>query len=254
MPRARSVPGHSASPVAADEIHSSQRAKTTPSPYPASRAGTDESGKGDYFGPLVVAAVAADFGQTVQMSDWGIADSKTLSDTRVGKLARQITDAAIPVAVVTIGPERYNQMHAQMKNLNRLLAWGHARAIENLLEKTTVDLIIADQFGDESLIERALLERGRQVRLLQMPRGERDIVVAAASVIARAEFLRRLAQLSEDLGMPLPKGAGAPVDQAAANIIARLGEPKLATVSKWHFKNTAKARALAMRTDADRPR
>ena len=216
------------------------------------RAGTDESGKGDYFGPLVIAAVAADLRLATQFQEWGVTDSKKLSDGRAHRLAQEIAAARVPTATVAIGPEKYNQLHAQMKNLNRLLAWGHARAIENLLEKTAVELVVADQFGDEALIERALLERGRQVRLWQMPRGERDVVVAAASVVARAEFLRRLELLGKNLGMPLPKGAGPQVDQAAAAIISRFGPETLATVAKCHFKNTTRAQMLAseMRTGA----
>jgi ribonuclease HIII len=211
----------------------------------ARRAGTDESGKGDYFGPLVIAAVAADFAAAAQFGDWGITDSKKLSDGRARTLAGQIAAAGIPFAVVAIGPEKYNLLYARMKNLNRLLAWGHARAIENLLTKTDVELVIADQFGDATLIERALFEHGRRVRLLQMPHGERDIVVAAASVVARAEFLRRLQALSESAGLTLPKGAGTPVDEAAARIIRRSGVDQLSSLAKCHFKNTAKAQSLA---------
>jgi len=233
---------------AAPADHAPANASLTPGGV-ARRAGTDESGKGDYFGPLVVAAVAADFATASRLADWGVTDSKKLSDGRVRTLARQIVAAEILHAVVVIGPEKYNQLYARMRNLNRLLAWGHARAIENLLEKTTVELIIADQFGDAALIERALFERGRQVRLLQMPQGERDVVVASASVVARAGFLHGLQALSEGTGMTLPKGAGPLVDEAAARIIMRFGVDKLGSLAKCHFKNTAKAQALAARKD-----
>ena len=201
------------------------------------RAGTDESGKGDFFGPLVIAAVACDFNQGVQFNDWGITDSKKLSDGRAIKLAEEIKKAKIPHSIVAIGPEKYNELYAKFKNLNRLLAWGHARAIENLLEQVDVDIVIADQFGDESLIQRALFEKGRKIRLVQMPRGEQDIAVAAASVMARAEFLRRLASLGKEFGIVLPKGAGTPVDAAGRSIVKSHGIPILTKISKTHFKN-----------------
>ncbi|MEW5701212.1 MAG: ribonuclease HIII [Candidatus Zixiibacteriota bacterium] len=218
---------------------------TSAIPVAQRRAGTDESGKGDYFGPLVIAAVAADFVAAARLSDWGVTDSKKLSDGRAQALARQIVQAKIPHTIVAIGPEKYNELHGRMKNLNRLLAWGHARAIENLLEITPVELVIADQFGDAALIEKALFAKGRSVRLVQMPQGERDVVVAAASVMARADFLRRLKALSQATGVDLPKGAGPPVDDAAARIIARFGVEKLTGLAKCHFKNTAKAQSLA---------
>ena len=132
------------------------------------RIGTDESGKGDFFGPLVIAAVWADVRTGALLESWGVADSKRLSDGRARSLARKIADAKIPHAVVAIGPAKYNELYGRMKNLNRLLAWGHARAIENLLEQTSAEAVITDQFGDASLVERALFERGRSVRLFQI--------------------------------------------------------------------------------------
>jgi ribonuclease HIII len=206
--------------------------------------GTDEAGKGDYFGPLVIAAVWADDAAIAAFQAWGVADSKKLSDGRAHTLARQITQSRIPTAVVAIGPERYNELYAKMKNLNRLLAWGHARAIENLLEKAPAARVVIDQFAAPHLIENALLEKGRQIQVEQRHRGESDPVVAAASVLARSEFLRRLGELSDKCGVKLHKGAGAPVDEVAARILTRGGRDLLATVAKIHFKNTLKAERL----------
>lgn len=184
--------------------------------------------------------MACDFQQGVALSDWGITDSKKLSDGRALKLADDIKRAGIPHAIVAVGPERYNELYAKFKNLNRMLAWGHARAIENLLEQVDVDIVIADQFGDESLIQRALFEKGKKVRLVQMHRGEQDIAVAAASVMARAEFLRRLAALGKEFGYTLPKGAGAPVDSVGRQIVQAHGLELLARLTKTHFKNFIK--------------
>jgi ribonuclease HIII len=208
------------------------------------RIGSDEVGKGDYFGPLVVAAVRADRATCDLFGALGIAESKKVSDGRAKSLARQIVDAQVPHALVAIGPEKYNELYGKMKNLNRLLAWAHARAIENLLEQTDAELVVIDQFAAPALIESTLFQKGKAIPVHQMPRAERDPVVAAASIIARADFLRRLDQLSQKAGLTLPKGAGAPVDQVAARLLARGGPELLQTFAKYHFKNTQKAQRL----------
>ena len=162
--------------------------------------GSDESGKGDYFGPLVIAAVALTQENWRVLVELGVQDSKNLTDARATSIADQVRDA-FPNEVLTIMPPRYNELWAKFGNLNRLLAWAHARAIENVIEKAPqATAAVADQFGDESLIRNALFERGREVRLVQMPRAERDPAVAAASILARAEFLRRLDQLGRVAG------------------------------------------------------
>jgi len=208
-------------------------------PAPTGRIGTDESGKGDYFGPLVVAAVWAN--QTIEnkLTGWGVRDSKKLTDKRAIDLAAQIM-VEIPHAVVVIGPEKYNQLYTKIRNLNRLLAWAHARAIENLLEDVSCGTVIADKFGDEKYIKDALLQKGREVTLIQRVRAESDVVVAAASIVARANFLERLAVLSKSAGVKLRKGAGDVVDQAGLQLLRTGGEDKLRGVAKWHFKNTQK--------------
>jgi len=207
--------------------------------------GTDEAGKGDYFGPLVIAAVCADEISASRMREWGITDSKKVSDGCAASLARQLTGAGIPHAVIAIGPAKYNELYAKMRNLNRLLAWGHARAIENVLEKVPAQRVVTDQFGDASLVENALMQRGRTIKLIQMHRGEADIAVAAASILARAEFLRRLDQLGKTVGYSLHKGAGSPVDDIAARVLREKGLETLLSVAKHHFKNTDKATRLA---------
>ncbi len=200
--------------------------------------GSDESGKGDYFGPLVVAAVALDVDSWRVLEALGVQDSKDVSDARATALARQVRDAA-PHEVVTIMPPRYNDLWREFGNVNRLLAWAHARAIEEVLERAPeATAAVADQFGDESLIRRALFERGRQVRLVQMPRAERDPAVAAASILARAEFLRRLDQLGRDAGVRLPKGASSAVDAVGRALVRSRGPEILRAVAKQHFKNT----------------
>ncbi len=200
--------------------------------------GSDESGKGDYFGPLVVAAVALDASSWRALGALGVQDSKNLTDARVGALASQVRDA-FPNEVVTIMPRRYNELWEKLGSVNRLLAWAHARAIENVLERApAATAAVADRFGDESLIRDALFRRGREVRLVQMPRAERDPAVAAASILARAEFLRRLERLGREVGARLPKGASAAVAAAAHALVAVRGPAVLRDVAKEHFKTT----------------
>lgn len=200
--------------------------------------GSDESGKGDYFGPLVVAAVCLTRENWRTLEALGVRDSKSLSDGAARSLAGQIRDA-YPAEVVTIGPKRYNEMWAKMGSVNRVLAWAHARAIENVLERAPeATAAVADQFGDASLIRDALFKKGKAVQLLQMPRAERDPAVAAASIVARAEFLRRLDQLGQQAGLPLPKGASGAVEGAARELVAKLGRDALPEYAKTHFRTT----------------
>jgi len=200
--------------------------------------GIDESGKGDYFGPLVIAGVYVAREQEEPLRAAGVRDSKTLSDKQAATFAEQIR-LLCPFTIVAIGPERYNSLHASFKNLNRLLAWGHARSIENLLEKVACDRVVADQFGDERFLKNALMAKGQAVTLIQKPRAEEEVAVAAASIIARAEFLRRLQELSTRYGVVLPKGASDLVITAGKEFVRRHGTEALGQVAKLHFRTTA---------------
>ena len=203
----------------------------------SARIGVDEAGKGDYFGPLVVAAYSISEELRPLLQKLGVKDSKTLSDRKVEELASKIKKIGWN-SIVCIGPQKYNQLYHSIRNLNKLLAWGHARAIENILEKTVTKEVISDKFGDEHFIKRALLEKGRKVNLIQRTKAEEEPVVAAASILARAEFLRRLKKLSEEIGMELPKGASDKVDQVARQIVLHKGKEVLSQVAKLHFKNS----------------
>ncbi|MCA0359637.1 MAG: ribonuclease HIII [Armatimonadetes bacterium] len=201
------------------------------------RIGVDESGKGDYFGPLVIAACyVADF-HNAELE--GVMDSKKLTDAKALQLDAVIR-ATCPFAVVAIGPEKYNDLYAKIRNLNRLLEWGHAQAIQNVLEKQPCREVISDQFANPAGLERTLKAKGLDVNLESRVRAEADLAVAAASILARAEFLRRLKRLGEGAGMDLPKGAGANVDQTAKRFVQAQGEGALKTVAKLHFRTTEK--------------
>lgn len=209
-------------------------------PAEPGRIGTDESGKGDYFGPLVVAGFYLPPDQEGVLRELGVRDSKTISDNRCREIAETL-QRGYPHAVVAIGPERYNELYEKLRNLNRLLAWGHARAIENIMEKMDCRRAVTDKFGDERYVRNALLARGKTVTLTQMVRGESDPAVAAASILARAEFLKKLYFLGRDWGMEFPKGASPAVEAAAAEFVRRHGRESLAKVAKVHFRTTGKA-------------
>ncbi len=197
--------------------------------------GVDESGKGDFFGPLVIAGVLVDEENSKKFTEAGVKDSKKLSDEKILKLANLIKANSVH-SIVVVGNEKYNEIYAKFENLNKLLAWGHARVIENVLEKRYCDYALSDKFGNEYLIKNALLEKGKTITLDQRTHGEEDIAVAAASVLARAAYVNKMQVLSRQYEIVLPKGASDAVLQAGKNFVQMYGKEKLKAVAKIHFK------------------
>ena len=220
--------------------------------------GVDESGKGDFFGPLVIAGCYVDRGIARHFMDAGIQDSKRIgSDKRIRELAAMIrkTKGAVH-SVVAIGPETYNRLYAKFKNLNRLLAWGHARVIENLLEaRPDCPRALSDQFANPALIKRALLEKGRGIELEQRTKAESDFAVAAASILAREGFINWLQIHGRKLQRELPRGVSAGVKETARALVAAHGPEALARLAKMHFKTAAEvAPGYAPTSEAVEPR
>lgn len=201
-----------------------------------SRIGVDEAGKGDYFGFLAAAAVYADDGMEKKLAALGVKDSKLLSDSAIKALAPKIKKTC-PHDIVRISPEKYNVLYEKFRSLNKLLAWAHARAIENLLGTIACDTVIIDKFGDERLVKDMLFEKGKKVKLIQRINAEQDLAVAAASVLARDAFLTTLRGLGREVGFVLPKGA-THVEDTAKKIVELHGEDGLRFVAKMHFKIT----------------
>ncbi|MCX6995873.1 MAG: ribonuclease HIII [Kiritimatiellaeota bacterium] len=201
--------------------------------------GVDESGKGDFFGPLVIAAAYVDPALAAAFRQLNVRDSKRITSDRVTEqLARDIRKLlGQRSSLIVIGPRAYNRLYAQLRNVNRILAWGHARAIENLLDVVPAcPRALSDQFGPTRQIEQALLKKGRQIKLEQRPRAESDPAVAAASILARAGFLGALRELQEKWGCAIPKGASAQVQESARQLVARHGPLALLDTAKCHFK------------------
>jgi len=218
----------------------------------APRIGVDESGKGDFFGPLCVAAVYLNETMIPAWKNAGIRDSKNIgSDRRIAELAQLIRSTPGCVfSVVPIGNTAYNRLHAKMKSVNTLLAWGHARAIENMMgaaERMHPPPVraISDQFAhDKGVIAKALMALGRSIELVQRHKAEEDMAVAAASILARNEFVTRLRDLGRKYDMVFPKGGGANVDVAAKEFVAKRGAAALNEVGKTHFRTALRAQGL----------
>ena len=201
--------------------------------------GVDESGKGDFFGPLVIAGALLTEEQAGALVELGVRDSKTISDGKIVSLAAKIRAACVHDVVVIL-PEKYNQLYHKIRNLNKLLGWGHARVIENLLIRQPAEVAISDKFGADRFIIDNLQEEGRRIELVQMVRGEAHPAVAAASILARAEFLRRMESMSRDYSINFPRGASAMVDEAGRALVKSKGTDILGQVAKLHFKNYSK--------------
>src|ERR1700744_3611360 len=197
--------------VGYDEVHNPEMF--------APHAGIDESGKGDFFGPLVIAGVYVDGDLPRQLLDLGVKDSKLItSDKKAHEVADAIKECVTldRFNVIVLSPEKYNDLYVKFRNLNALLAWGHATVIENLLGRwPNCPRALADKFAHESLIQRALKEHGKKIILEQRTKAESDIAVAAASILARSAFLDRLKSLGDRAGITLPKGASAQVQGVA---------------------------------------
>lgn len=205
----------------------------------APHIGVDESGKGDFFGPLIIAGVYIDEESGEKLSETKIRDSKLIkSDREILSLASQIREITKGrFAVVTLRNQTYNELYAKIGNLNRLLAWGHARVIENVLEKVPdCPRALSDKFGADYLIRNALMDKGRKIILEQRTKGESDLAVAAASILAREQFVREMAKLAEEFQMDIPRGANDVVRQRANAIIDKYGVGALERCVKTHFK------------------
>jgi ribonuclease HIII len=214
-----------------EEVHSPEMFKP--------HFGVDESGKGDFFGPLVIAGAYVDRGIARELLDAGVVDSKRVSsDARIRALADTIRKSSLGlVETVLIGPTKYNELYEKFGNLNKLLGWGHARVIENLLaKKPDCTRSLSDQFADARVVEQSLLQHGRKINIEQRPRAESDIAVAAASILAREAFINWLERKGKEIGLRLDRGVSAGVKENAKKLVEMNGPGALRAVAKVHFR------------------
>lgn len=203
--------------------------------------GTDESGKGDYFGPLVIAGVYLTPEAGKFLKALGIKDSKELSDYQIKQFANEIRKVnEIIFDVVLISPEKYNQLYEKMGNLNRLMGWAHARVVENLLGKCDADEVISDKFGNEKIILDALQQRGRAINLKQVTKAEKFMAVAAASILARDAVVKWFNNQSRKYKLDIPKGSSTEVEKIAKQLFEKYGEEMMRKMVKIHFKTSQK--------------
>jgi len=198
--------------------------------------GVDESGKGDFFGPLVVASFYAEKSEESRLLELGVRDSKLIADKKLIEIA-EILKYSYPYSIKIYHPVDYNHIYKKIKNLNKMLAEGHAYTIKNMLEENEAEIAVSDKFGKTELIENELKKKSCHIDLYQIVRGERIIQVAAASIIARASYLDEMNKLSNKIGFILPRGASAQVDQIGKKIAADCGTKIFENISKTHFKN-----------------
>ena len=203
--------------------------------------GIDESGKGDFFGPLVVAGAYTDRDSARTLLDAGVMDSKKIADPKIRKLASLIRKTpGLDHEVIMIGPEKYNELYKKIGNLNKLLAWGHAAVIEKLCAKRPdCQRALSDQFANPSRLRSALGKSGREIHLQQRTKAESDITVAAASILARDKFVRWIEQASLEYGMPIPKGASTAVRETAGKLVSKHGKSVLFDIAKTHFRTAS---------------
>lgn len=204
------------------------------------RIGIDESGKGDFFGPMVIAGFLLTPALETLLRELGVRDSKQMaSDAQMLRIADVLQQKApSQVEVLCLLPPTYNRLVDKMGSVNRVLAWGHATVLENLLTRhPEVKKAVADQFGPEHQIRQALKTRGKTIELIQRHRAESDPAVAAASILARAGFVRAMQALGEQAGMTLPKGA-THVRTPAEQLVRNKGPEVLREVAKTHFRTT----------------
>lgn len=199
------------------------------------RIGIDESGKGDFFGPLCIAGAYVKPDQFAELHALGVKDSKTMTDSTIKKISAKIKKVCV-YHVIRINPPKYNELYENFQNLNKLLAWGHAATIEKLIEKTGCRDVIVDQFANEWVVLNALKRKNLDINLSQRHRAEEDLAVAAASIIARDAFLEGLEKLGQEVGMVLPKGSSAQTTQIGKKILKEMGIEILMNLCKHHFK------------------
>ena len=231
----------------------------------SAHAGSDESGKGDYFGPLVVCCAYTDEKLSEEMQKLGVKDCKQMTDKAVLTAGAALRKLLGPTgyAVVKLGPAAYNRLYAKIKNINRMLAWAHGTAIEELLEKRPgCDRVVVDQFAPtEATILRALKARGKAAKVEQRHKAESDIAVAAASVIARELFIRACLDMGRecfgenaDAQDRIPLGSSDPrVRELAERMVGANGPTWLMNHCKAHFQTTDKVLAACGKSRADLP-
>jgi ribonuclease HIII len=206
---------------------------------PKTYIGSDESGKGDVFGPLITTSFYVDEKVKLRLAQLGVRDSKDLTEKQITDIAKKIrVEFPQNIETVTLYPEKYNELYDKIKNLNALLTWAHSKAISNLLEKHHCSNVIVDKFSNREL-NITYNSSDNKLDILQTPKGERFIGVAAASIIARDTFNRWFIKMKKDY-FDFPKGASKNVEDTVKFFIRKNSSEEVKKVAKVHFKTVQK--------------
>jgi ribonuclease HIII len=227
------------SAAASHEVASRFTAALQKHPVPKALAwvGSDEVGKGDYFGPLVVAAVRVERADLNWLDELGIGDSKMLSDSTMVTMMEPLL-ARLKVGVASLSPSEYNAAYAERGNISRILDRLHAQAIALVMEDARADFALSDQYSPAAQTGQLLRRSCPGLIWVQRTKAEEDPAVAAASIVARVAFLQGIEALEREVGHPLHRGAGEPTLRCARALVHARGAGVLAHVAKMHFKTT----------------
>ena len=204
-------------------------------------AGLDESGKGDLFGPVVCACVIADGKMVKTWMDQGIRDSKTITDGAILKMAKSIASTkGVVIKTAFTRMEKYNELYLKFgENLNKLLAWLHGKALNDALKLRKPKWGLLDQFSKQPLVQKYVEDMDFDLQM--RTKAEEDPVVAAASIIARATWLKQMEKLEELAGCKIPKGSGSQAKQVATELYNKGGGSSMPQFCKMHFKTAYEA-------------
>ena len=217
------------------------KTKSNHSPFPILAPpliGTDEAGKGDYFGPLCICAFYCDEDEYVNLSKLGVKDSKLLTDNQIMIIASNIARLHENYSIVRIDNRKYNDLYLTDKNLNIIMSKAHALAIKKLYNKVKCPNILTDKFSSIDRINDIF--KGTDIYVKQEIKAERNLAVAAASILARATFLKSMTELGKTYNFKFPLGANTFVDIKAKEFIELYSEEELFDVAKLNFANTNK--------------
>ncbi|MBE1554463.1 ribonuclease HIII [Sporosarcina limicola] len=212
--------------------------------------GSDETGTGDFFGPVTVAACFVRADQVELVQELGVKDSKLLTDDLMRKIAPDL-QATLIYSVLTLKNDKYNEIQARGWSQGKIKALLHNQALKHVLRKMDEeqpDYILIDQFAERGIYYNHIKAEKEIIRenvLFSTKAEGLHASVAAASIIARVAFLEEMDRMSKIAGITLPKGAGAKVDEIAARILLKSGEESLKSLTKWHFANAGKAKKIA---------
>lgn len=213
---------------------------TAPTPSISPHIGVDEAGKGDYFGPLAAAAVYVDQESAIDLIRWGVKDSKSISDSKISELALKIRERC-PNAVRILLPPEYNQAYQRQQNLNQLLAELHTDVIGKLVTQTGCHAVLADQFAAPEILAKVIERYDPSIKLEQRTKGEADIAVAAASILAREGFVATIEDYRIKAEMEIPLGSSSPkVVEVGQAILRKWGRKGLERIAKIDFRTTQK--------------